>query len=213
MGMKLYSGAESGNIWKIRILLGQLGVPYEKVPVDLLKWEHKSEHFMSNINPRGQVPVLEDQGRRFWDSGAALVYIARKYEREDWLPTDAADMAEVMQWVLLSASEIQFGLQYARRGVMRDRWIAGNLEQLQSIGILALRALERRLKDHEWLALDCITIADIACFPYVFHSHEAKLPLEPYPGIRAWLERCRSKPNWAPPPDPPTRDYPDMPAN
>jgi glutathione S-transferase len=209
--MKLYSGAESGNSWKLRILLGQLGVEVQTVPVAVLEWEHKSARFMSEFSPRGQVPVLEDEGRRFWDSGAALVYLARKFSREDWLPTDPGDMAEVMQWVFLATAEIQFGLQYARRGVTRDRWIAGNLEQLQAIGRLALGALEWRLARHDWLALDRITIADVACYPYVFHAPEAKLPLEPYPGILAWLDRCRSRPGWARPPEAPTRDYPDPP--
>jgi glutathione S-transferase len=208
--MKLYSDVESGNTWKVRILLEQLGVPYETVRIDTLKREHKSERFMREFNPRGQVPVLEDEGRRYWDSAACLVYIARKFERDDWLPTDAAGLAEVMQWVSLAASEIQFGLQYARRGVMRGRWIAGNLEQLQAIGKLALGALEWRLKDHDWLALGRITIADIACFPYVFHAHEAELSLEPYPGIVRWLERCQARPNWAAAPKPPTREASDQ---
>ncbi len=211
--MKLYTFYESGNSWKVRILLEQLGVPYEKVIVDLLKWEQKTEQFMSEFNPRGQVPVLEDEGRRFWDSGACLVYIARKFDRQDWLPTDAAGMAEVMQWVSLAASEIQFGLQYTRRGVMRDRWIAGNLAELQAIGKTALRALEWRLKDHDWLALDRITIADVACFPYVHYAPEAKLPLdEDYPGVARWVARCNAMPNWAAAPRAPTRDYADMPA-
>ena len=209
--MKLYDGAESGNTWKIRILLEQLGVACEKAPVDLLAWEHKSSAFMKEFNPRGQVPVLEDDGKRFWDSAACLVYIARKYQREDWLPIKADEMAEVMQWVSMAGTEIQFGLQYARRGVMRDRWIVGNLEQLQAIGKLALDAMEWRLGDHDWLALDHITIADIACFPYVYHAHEAELPLDAYPGIRAWLARCEARPKWAKAPNPPTRDYPDMP--
>ena len=211
--MKLYTFYESGNSWKVRILLEQLGVPYEKVVVDLLKWEQKTEQFMSEFNPRGQVPVLEDEGRRFWDSAACLVYIARKYDRQDWLPTDAAGMAEVMQWVSLAATEIQFGLQYTRRGVMRDRWIAGNLAELQAIGRTALGALEWRLKNHDWLALDRITIADIACFPYVYYAHEAKLPLDDeYPGVARWVARCMAMPDWAEAPRPPTRDYADMPA-
>jgi glutathione S-transferase len=211
--VKLYWFYESGNSWKVRILLEQLGVPYEKVVVDLLKWEQKTEQFMSEFNPRGQVPVLEDEGRRFWDSAACLVYIARKYDRQDWLPIDAAGMAEVMQWVSLAATEIQFGLQYTRRGVMRDRWIAGNLAELQAIGRTALHALEWRLKDHDWLALDRITIADIACFPYVYYAHEAKLPLDDeYPSVARWVARCMAMPNWAEAPSAPTRDYADMPA-
>lgn len=203
--MKLYTGTESGNSYKIRILLEQLGIAYEKVYVDLLEWEHKTPEFMARINPRGQVPVLEDDGRLIWDSAAIMVYIARKYDRQDWLPIDAAGMAEVMQWVAMAGTELQFGLQYARRGVARGRWIVEPLEKLQEIGRLGLGALEWRLKDHDWLALDRITIADIACFPYVRTAPEAKIPLDPYPGIRRWLARLESRPNWAEPPKPPTR--------
>ena len=211
--LKLYSGAESGNSWKVRILLEQLGIPYEKVMVDLLKWEHKSDTFVRTINPRGQVPVIEDGGRLIWDSGACLVYLARKYDRVDWLPIEAADMAEVMQWVSMAATEIQFGLQYTRRGVMRDRWVIGgpeNKEQFQAIGRMALGAMERRLADYDWLALDRITIADIACFPYVLNAPEADLSLDAYPGIVRWLARCQARPNWAAPPRAPTRHYDDM---
>ena len=212
--MKLYSGAESGNSCKLRIFLDQLGVPYEKVPVDLLTWEHKSAEFITRFNPRGQVPVLEDDGHVIWDSGACLVYLARKFDRADWLPTEPGPMAEVLQWVFMAETEIQFGLQYGRRGVMRDRWIIGskdNQAQYQSIGRMALDAMETRLKAHDWLAADRITIADIACFPYVYHAPEAGLPLDAYPGIAAWLARCASLPNWAPAPQPPTRHYADQP--
>src|SRR5665213_918382 len=212
--MKLYSGAESGNSWKLRILLDQLEAPYEKVLVDLLTWEHKAKEFITTVNPRGQVPVLEDEGQRFWDSGACLVYIARKFNRSDWLPIEPAPMAEVLQWVFMAETEIQFGLQYTRRGVMRDRWVIGTAEnkaQFQVFGKIALNAMEWRLHDHEWLALDRITIADIACYPYVFHAAEAELPLDDYPGIRAWLARCQATPGWSPAPQPPTRDYADMP--
>lgn len=206
--MKLYAGAESGNTWKVRILLEQLDVPYETVIIDTGKWEHKSEDFLANVNPRGQVPVLEDAGRRFWDSAAILVYLARKYDRRDWLPIEAGDLAEVMQWVAMAATEIQFGLQYCRRGVMRDRWVIGDAShkaQYHAFGTMALGALEQRLSAHDWVALDRITIADIACFPYVFHAHEADLSLDGYPATRAWLARCQARPRWAAAPQPPTK--------
>lgn len=198
--MRLYAGSESGNSWKIRILLEQLGVPYDTVLLDMHKGEHKAIDFIGNVNPRGQVPVLEDEGRRFWDSAAIMVYLCRKYDRRDWLPVDAGDMAEVMQWVAMATTEIQFGLQYCRRGVMRGSWVigdAGHKAQYHAFARLALDAMEARLSKHEWLALDHITIADIACFPYVYYAPEADLPLNGYPAIRAWLARCMAMPRWA----------------
>jgi glutathione S-transferase len=213
--MKLYTGAESGNSWKVRILLEQLEIPYEKVYMDLLTWEHKSKDYIADINPRGQVPVLVDGAHRFWDSTACMVYLARKMNRTDWLPIEAAAMAEVMHWIALAHCEIHFGLQYGRRGIMRDRWVIGdatNLPQYQRFGKMAMDTMEWRLSRQDWLAAPHITIADIACFPYVLNSPEAGLPHDAYPGIGAWLQRCLAMPRWAEPPRAPTRDYPDMPA-
>ena len=194
--MKLYWVAVSGNSYKVRILLSLLKVPHELVFVDTRNKAHKKQPFLS-LNPRGEVPVLEDDGVVLWDSAAILVYLARKHGGEQWLPVAPGPMAQVMQWVALAGNEIQFGLQYARRGILQDRWTAGTLEQGQAMGRVALNALELRLADHAWLALDRPTIADIACFPYVETAPEARVPLDPYPAIQAWLARCKALPGWA----------------
>jgi glutathione S-transferase len=195
--MKLYLIAPSGNAYKVRILLSLLNVPYEKVLIDSSKKENRQPAFLK-LNPRGEVPVLEDDGTVIWDSAACLAYVARKYGGEKWLPSTPKEMAEVMQWVALAASEIQFGLQYGRRGVRQGRWTAGNLEQCQATARVALGAMEGRLTNHDWLALDRPTVADIACFPYVETAPEGDVSLDPYPGVRAWLARCKALPGWAP---------------
>ena len=193
--MKVYGVKASGNAYKVRILLAILRVPQETVWIDFAKREHKSAEFL-RLNPRGEVPVIEHDGVVLWDSGACLVYLARKYGGEQWLPADAAGLAEVMQWLSLAASEIQFGLQYARRGLAQGRWTAGNLEQSQTIARIALAALEERLRKHQWLVLARPTIADVACFPYVETAPESGIPLDAYPNISAWLARCAAWPGW-----------------
>jgi len=194
--MKLYLVAVSGNAYKVRILLSLLKVPHEMVFVDTKNGAHKQPAFLA-LNPRGEVPVLQDGELVLWDSAACLVYIARKHGGEQWLPSAPADMARVMQWVALAGNEIQFGLQYARRGVRQGRWTAGNLEQGQALGRVELNAMELQLKEHDWLALGRATIADVACFPYIETAPESKVPLEPYPAVRAWLARCKALPGWA----------------
>ena len=193
--MKFYSTAVSGNAYKVRILLALLNVPHDQVMLDFAKDEHKTPEFL-RLNPRGEVPVIEDAGAVIWDSGACLVYLARKYGGELWLPAAPAPMAEVMQWMLLAASEIQFGLQYARRGLLQKRWTAGTLEQGHAIARVALTAIEQRLERHEWLALGHPTIADVACFPYVETAPESGIPLDAYPHVKAWLVRCKQLPGW-----------------
>lgn len=191
--MKLYMTENSGNAFKVRILLALLNVPYEKGIIDFPNKEHKKEPFLK-LNPRGQVPVLEAEDKVFWDSSSNLVYVARKYGGEKWLPTDPLGMAEVMQWLALANNEIHYGLQWARgvkRGIKQ-----GNLEEYQGYGRQGLAVMEGRLKDHEWLALDRPTIADIACFPYVQVAPEGGFDLNAYPAVSAWLKRCQALPGW-----------------
>ena len=194
--IKLYYMPPSGNSYKLRILLSLLQVPHETVLVDGQKREHKSEKFLA-MNPRGEVPVLEVDGVFLWDSAAALVYLARQFGGEQWLPSAPLEMAQVMQWVALAGNEIQFGLQYARRGMLHDRWTAGDLKQGQAISRVALGVLEGRLHHNDWLTLGRTTIADIACFPYVETAPQAKIALEEYPAIMRWIERCKALPDWA----------------
>lgn len=197
ISVKLFMSAASGNAYKVRVLISLLKLPCEQIVVDLPGKEQKQPDFLK-LNPRGEVPVIEDQGMVIWDSAACLVYVARKYGGEQWLPGDPAGMAQVQQWLALSATEIQVGLQYTRRGVKQGRWTVGDLEQGQALGRVALATMENRLKDHDWLATHQPTIADIACYAYVETAPDAKLPLEPYPGIVAWLARCKALPGWAP---------------
>jgi glutathione S-transferase len=191
--MKLYMSPSSGNAYKVRLLLEMLGVPYEKAQLDFPGKEHKQPPFLA-INPRGQVPALEDEGRVFWDSTACLVYVARKHGGERWLPTDPAGMAEVMQWLALANNELHYGLQWGRGVVNKIK--QGNLEEYQGYGNKGLEVLEGRLKGNDWLACGRPTIADLACYPYTVVSPEGGFKLENYPAVQAWLKRVEALPGW-----------------
>jgi glutathione S-transferase len=193
--MKLYASDNSGNSWKIRILLSLLDVPCERIDIDFFgKREHKSPEFLK-INPRGQVPAMEIEGKYFWDSTAHLVYIARQWGGEQWLPTDPLGMAEVMHWMAFAQNQIQFGLQSAR-GVVLKLKSNGDFAEMQRQGKLALQILNDHLQQHEWLAVGRTTIADIACYPYVAKSPEGNFDLPAYPNVVAWLRRCEAVPRW-----------------
>ena len=191
--MKLYMTQSSGNAYKVRLLLEMLKVPYDKAQLDTANKEHKQAPYLA-INPRGQVPALEDEGRIFWDSTACLVYVARKHGGERWLTTDPAGMAEVQQWLALSNNELHYGLQWAR-GV-NNKIKVGNIEEYQGYGNKGLEVLEGRLKNNEWLALGRPTVADLACYPYVAVSPEGGFKLEQYPSVQAWVKRVEALPGW-----------------
>ena len=191
--MKLYLTDSSGNSYKVRVLASLLKVPYEKVYVDWDAKEHKQPAFLK-MNPRGQVPVMEIEGKVFWDSTAHLVYIARQYGGEKWFPSDPLAMAEVAQWLAFAQNEVYFGLQWAR-GVVKGLK-TGNVEEYRGYGRKALDTLTWRLKDYDWLALDRPTIADIACYPYVKRAPEGGFSLDEYPAVKRWLARCEALPGW-----------------
>lgn len=187
--MKLYDFELSGNAYRVRLFLSLLGLDYEPVPVNLMQGEQRQPPFL-RLNPRGQVPTLDDGGTVVWDSLAILVYLARKYGGEKWLPLDAESMAEVMQWLAVMENECLYGLAKARVICKFKR--PGNLEEAQALGRKGLDILEQRLASHPWLALDRATIADIACFPYVALAPEGEIPLDGYPGVRNWIDRVKS---------------------
>jgi glutathione S-transferase len=191
--MKLYMTESSGNAYKPRLLLEMLKVPYEKAILDSKNKEHKQLPFLA-VNPRGQVPALEDEGRTFWDSTSCLVYIARKHGGERWLPTDPAGMAEVTQWLALSNNELHYGLQWAR-GV-KNGIKQGSVEEYQGYGNNGLKVLDAHLKNNDWLAMGRPTIADLACYPYVAVSPEGGFKLEDYPAVQAWIKRVEALPGW-----------------
>ncbi|OAI19409.1 glutathione S-transferase [Methylomonas koyamae] len=191
--MKLYDMELSGNCYKIRLLCGLLGIDYERVAVDLMQGQHKTEDFL-RLNPRGQIPVLEDAGALIWDSSAILLYLARQYGGEQWLPLAAKPMAEVMQWLSLAQNELLYGLARARAAKKFNRpW---DVEQCQQHGRLGLQVLERQLATNAWLAGSQPTIADIACYPYVALAPEGGVALAEFPAVLAWMQRIRELPGY-----------------
>lgn len=193
--MKIYISERSGNSYKPCLLLSMLKVPYETVTIDLAKREQKQPAYLK-INPRGQVPALEDDGAIIWDSTAILVYLARKYGGDAWLPIEPEGMAKVMQWLAFAQNEIHYGLQFAR--AIRHFGRKGDLEECQAYGRNALAVMQGHLAGHEWLALERMTIADIACFPYVAMAPDAGIALDDYPAVVAWLGRIKARPGFIP---------------
>ncbi len=193
--LKLYNYPRSGNCYKVRLLLSMLDLDYERIDIDLLKGESLSEAF-KRINPRGQVPVLQDSDLTIWDSMAILIYLARRYADPAWLPTDAPAEARVMQWLAVSENELLYGLARARAVLVFGR--PYDLQACQQDGHSGLAVMERRLAQSDWLAGPDVTIADIACYPYVSLASEGEVSLQPYPAVGKWLERVEALPGWVP---------------
>jgi glutathione S-transferase len=199
--LQLYNRERSGNCYKVRLMLSLLGLEYEKLPVHREgKGRNQVPAGYERLNPMRQIPVLVADGKPYWGTIPILVYLARKYGGPDWLPADAEGEAEVTQWLSLAQNEIFYGLGRAR-SMRGGRWHGyGTLEEAHEIAARALNALEGRLQDHEWLALDRRTIADVACYSYTVFAPEGGISLTPYPHVRAWLARIQALPGYLPTP-------------
>ncbi len=195
--MKLYDLTLSGNCYKVRLFAALAGIPVDIVPVDFLAGEHKRPP-LSELNPWGEIPILVDGEVVLRDSQAILVYLARRYAGEAWLPNDPAAMAEVVQWLSTAANEVQNGPGAARLvdkfGYALDK--ADTLRRAARI----LPLIDARLADHDWLALDRPTIADCAVLPYVALAPEGGVALDDFPHIRAWIARVKALPGFVPMP-------------
>lgn len=195
--MKLYDLVLSGNCYKVRLFAALAHVPLDIVPVDFLAGEHKRSPLI-DLNPWGELPILVDGEVVLRDSQAILVYLAQKYAAPQWLPRDPAGMAAVVQWLSTAANEVQNGPASARL-VDKFGYAIDKADTLRrSARILPL--LEAHLSQHAWLAAAQPTIADCAVFPYVALAPEGGVDLEPYPQIRAWIQRVKALPDFLPMP-------------
>jgi glutathione S-transferase len=191
--IKLYDFELSGNCYKGRLILSLLGLEHELVPVDLSSGEHKSPAFLK-LNPLGQVPVLTDGDVVIRDAQAILVYLARRYGGEDWLPLEAEAMSRVVQWLSTAANEIQHGLATARRHFLFKAQI--DLELANQTAHQILQILDKHLQERNWLECDRPTLADVACFPYVGLAPDGKISLEAYPHVVNWIDRIKKLPGY-----------------
>ncbi len=194
--MKIYDSAISGNSYKVRLLLRQLGTPCTIIEVDILKGESRTPEFLK-INPNGRTPVLDDNGFVLAESNAILAYLARGTR---FLPDERQRWALVFQWMFFEQyshepyiATSRFLLQH--RADTPDR--AQALAVRREGGWAALRVMEGHLAKNAFFVSD-YTIADIALFAYTHVSHEGDFPLDDFPKIRAWLERVKAQPGFIP---------------
>ncbi|MBE9048141.1 glutathione S-transferase [Pleurocapsales cyanobacterium LEGE 10410] len=194
MTIKLYDLELSGNCYKVRLLLSLLGLEYQHIPVNLMAGEHKSSEFLQ-LNPLRQIPVLADGDSIFADAQAILVYLARKYGDQTWLPTDAESLSKIVRWLSITAGELRQGVETARLFHLFN-FKNINIETATEKSAFILQQLEQHLANREWLELEHPTIADIAVFPYVALAPDGKISLEPYPNILAWCDRLKQLPRF-----------------
>jgi glutathione S-transferase len=194
--IRLHRHPLSGHSHRVELMLSLLGLPLERVEVDLAKGAHKAPEFLAK-NPFGQVPVIEDGELVLADSNAILVYLATRYDASGrWLPRDPVGAARVQRWLSVAAGQLAYGPAAARLVTV----FGAKLDHARAKAIAAqlYPVLERQLATQRFLAGDAPTIADVALYSYTAHAPEGGVPLDPYPEVRAWLARIEALPGFVP---------------
>lgn len=191
--IKLYHFPLSGHAHRVQLMLSLLELPVEVVFIDLAKGAHKSAEFLA-INAFGQVPVIDDDGLVLADSNAILVYLAQKYGKGRWLPTDPAGAAQVQRWLSAAAGPIHAGPATAR--LITVFGASYNAEDVIARSHSVLKVIDQHLGDSTYLVGEAPTIADVAGYTYIAHAPEGNVSLQDYPHVRAWLARIEALPGF-----------------
>jgi glutathione S-transferase len=191
--IRLYHHALSGHVHRVELFLTLLGLPFEKVTVDVFKREQKLPAFLAR-NPFGQIPVIDDGELTLADSNAILVYLAKRYDRGGaWLPEDPVGAARVQRWLSVAADQLANGPATVRFSALVGR-PCDDTTVKQSKQLFAL--MDGELAKQPFIAAQHPTIADLALYAYTSHAPEGGLSLEPYPNVRAWLARIEALPRF-----------------
>jgi len=194
--MRVYGDVQSGNCYKIKLLIAILELDHQWVDVDILAKETQTTAFL-NKNPNGKIPLLElDDGHCISESNAILNYLSHGSELN---PDDAYTKAKILQW--------QFFEQYSHEPYIAvARFIAKYLglpddrkeEYLakQAGGHKALQVMEEQLLKSDYLVGQAVSIADISLYGYTHVAHEGGFDLSQYPAIERWVKRIQSHPNY-----------------
>ncbi|MEH2090394.1 glutathione S-transferase family protein [Nostoc sp.] len=194
--LHLYDFLPSGHGYKIRLLLTQLGMPFERIELNILKGETRTPEFLSK-NPNGKIPVLEiEPGKYLAESNAILVYLS---EGTEFLPYDRFLRAQVLQWLCFEQYSHEPFIATSRFWISilgKTEEDSEAIKQKREPGYAALSLMDKHLTSQDFFVGERYTIADIALFAYTHVADEGGFDLTQYPAIQTWIERVKTQPRY-----------------
>ncbi len=191
--LTLYT-ADTPNGHKATIALQELELPYALTLVDLNAGEQHRDAFAA-MSPNHKIPLLVDDGRAIFESGAILIHLADKAGR--LLPAEGAARSEVLQWLFMQVGSVgpMLGQLWWFRHTAKQTGV-DNEQALQRYGREARRlygVYDQRLAAQEWLAGGAYSIADIATWPWLASHQELGIDMAGYPHVAQWLARLGAR--------------------
>ncbi len=198
--IKLYYDPITVNCRKVLAGFDLAGVEFDSVKMDYFGGDHKQPDYLA-VNPNAAIPALTDGDFVLWESNAMLQYGADLVGAADVYPTDVRTRADINRWHLWEASAwfpscYVYLVENLVKPFLGDQPDAAVLEGEQARFDALASILEGRLSGQAFIMGDAVTMADIAvAAPMHLHAY-ISLPLDPYPGIRAWMARVEALPCW-----------------
>lgn len=184
-----------GNTRDLRVLwaLEEMGLPYEIVGMDHPKGDLDREEFRTK-NPFGQIPVIDDDGVVVTESGAILLYLARKSGK--LMPHDLAGEAQVLRWSIAALNSVEVPvLTMWFVGISGGKGTKPH-DALQQWADVRLKQLDGWLASRTFVATEEFTVADILMTHVLSAASTDPALLKPYPHVRRYLARCMDRPAW-----------------
>jgi len=196
--LRLHDNLNSGNGYKVRLLLTLLGLPFERIEYDTERGETRTSSFLQK-NPNGRIPVLElEDGRFLAESDAILVYLA---EGTPYLPTDRYQRALVVQWLFFEQYSHEPNIAIPRCWITHHVLSDERRVQVRAkrkLGNDALDVMAAHLTTRRYFVAETYSVADIALYAYTHVAGEAGFELGHYPAIRSSLDRIADQPGHIP---------------
>jgi glutathione S-transferase len=195
MTQRLYDYAASANCFKVRLLLAQLRMEYERVPIDIFAGKTLGDEYAA-INPMRTTPVLEPQaGRYLAESNAILVYLG---DGTPFMPDDGFERAHVLRWLFFEQADVVPSIGGLRFRLLTGRLDAGSegARRRRAAAEEVLAVLDAHLDARAYLVGERYSVADIGVYGYVHVADEAGLDLRRYPGVVRWLDRVAEQPHY-----------------
>jgi glutathione S-transferase len=192
--LKLYDYLPSQNAWKIRVLLAQLGLSYQRVLVSIFEGQGQTPEFLA-MKANGGVPVLEiSAGEYLAESNAILVYLA---DGSRYLSMDRARRARTLAWLFFESELVEPNIGSLRFWSLTDKLAKRDpalIAMKRAGGERALTSMQRHLQDRLFFVDERCSIADISLYAYTHLAADAGFDLAAYPAVDAWIKRMREQP-------------------
>jgi GSH-dependent disulfide-bond oxidoreductase len=187
--------AGTPNGYKISIMLEECELPYTVRFMNLTELEQKQPAFTS-INPNGRIPAIVDRDEGdfpVFESGAILIYLAEKAGK--LIPSDRLGRSRITQWVAWQMAGL--GPMMGQLNVFRHYFperLPSVIDRYSRESYRLFGVLEGQLKSHAYVAGDEYSIADIACWPWIFAHGWSQLSLTEYPALKRWFDVIGARP-------------------